>query len=260
VLKLQPLDDIDTPPGAADRGTVIHNSIGDFAKAFADKLPPDPVRALTEIGERHFAPLSDYPEAKAFWWPRFKRIADWFARYETDRRGKLAALHAEIGGSIAIPFGNEEFKLTVRADRIECLADGRYAILDYKTGMPPSAKQVRAGLAPQLTLEAAILRQGGFKGVPKGGSVAQLVYVRLSGGVPAGEEKPIQFDDITFDEHADEALAKLADLLKKFSNPATPYYSLMHPMWATRYGTYDHLARVQEWSLTGGASDGGGGE
>ena len=23
-------------------------------------------------------------------------------------------------------------------------------------------------------------------------------------------------------------------------------------MWTTRYGTYDHLARVKEWSLTGG--------
>ena len=37
VLKLRPLDDIDTPPGAADRGTVIHNSIGDFAKAYAEQ-------------------------------------------------------------------------------------------------------------------------------------------------------------------------------------------------------------------------------
>jgi ATP-dependent helicase/nuclease subunit B len=260
VLKLRPLDDIDTPPGAADRGTVIHNSIGDFAKAYTKELPPDPVRALTEIGERHFAPLADYPEAKAFWWPRFKRIADWFARYETDRRGKLAALYAETGGSIAIPFGNEEFKLTVRADRIECLADGSYAILDYKTGTPPTTKQVRAGLSPQLTLEAAILRKGKFDGIPNGGSVSQLVYVRLRGGVQAGEEKPIQFNDITFDEHADQALAKLADLLKKFSDPATPYYSLLHPMWTTHYGTYDHLARVQEYSLTGGVIDEGGGE
>jgi ATP-dependent helicase/nuclease subunit B len=260
VLKLRPLDDIDTPPGAADRGTVIHNSIGDFAKAFADKLPPEPVRALTEIGERHFKPLSDYPEAKAFWWPRFKRIAEWFARYETERRGKLTSLHAEIGGGIAIPFGSEEFKLTVRADRIECLTDGRYAILDYKTGAPPTAKQVRAGLAPQLTLEAAILRQGGFKGIPENESVAQLVYVRLSGGALAGEEKPIAFDDISIDAHADQALLKLAELLRKFSDPATPYYSLLHPMWATRYGTYDHLARVQEWSLTGGLSDKGDGE
>ncbi len=29
-------------------------------------------------------------------------------------------------------------------------------------------------------------------------------------------------------------------------------------MWTTHYGTYDHLARVQEWSLTGGGDDDGG--
>src|SRR5262249_14488275 len=133
----------------------------------------------------------------------------------------------------------------------ECLADGRYAILDYKTGAPPSTKQVRAGLAPQLTLEAAILRQGGFDGVPKGGSVAQLLYVRLSGGARAGEEFPIQVDDITPDQHADQAVVKLTELLRKFADPATPYYSLLHPMWATRYGDYDHLARVPEWSVFG---------
>lgn len=262
VLKLQPLDEVDTPPGAADRGTLIHGSIGDFAKAYAQKLPDDPVRALTEIGERHFAPLADYPEAKAFWWPRFRRIADWFARYEIERRGKLASLQAEIAGHIAIPFGSEEFKLTVRADRIECLADGRYAILDYKTGAPPTMKQVRAGLAPQLTLEAAILRQGGFDGVPKGGSVAQLLYVRLSGGARAGQEFPIQFDDVTPDGHADNAVVRLAELLRKFADPATPYYSLLHPMWTTRYGDYDHLARVAEWSMFADENDidiGGGG-
>ena len=44
VLKLQPLDDIDTPPGAADRGTVIHNAIGEFAKAYPKELPDDPAR------------------------------------------------------------------------------------------------------------------------------------------------------------------------------------------------------------------------
>src|SRR5262249_12666573 len=50
VLRLQPLDPIDMPPGAADRGTLIHGSIGDFAKAYVQELPKDPVRALTEIG------------------------------------------------------------------------------------------------------------------------------------------------------------------------------------------------------------------
>ena len=32
ILKLQPLDAVDTPPGARDRGTVIHGAIGDFTE------------------------------------------------------------------------------------------------------------------------------------------------------------------------------------------------------------------------------------
>ena len=45
----------------------------------------------------------------------------------------------------------------------------------------------------------------------------------------------------------------------KFADPDVPYSSLVHPMWSTHYGTYDHLARVKEWSLTGGADGDGGG-
>ncbi len=260
VLKLQPLDGIDTAPGAADRGTVIHDTIGEFARTYPKTMPDDPVRMMTEIGARHFAPLADYPEARAFWWPRFLRIAEWFPRFETNRRANLKTFDAEIGGSFVIPFANDEFKLTVRADRIECLADRRYAIIDYKTGAPPTEPQVRTGLSPQLTLEAAILRQGGFKPIPAGGTVAELVYVRLRGGAEAGEEMPIRFKEGTSDEHADHALARLTGLIARFADPSTPYYSLLHPMWTTHYGTYDHLARVQEWSLTGGAVENGGGE
>ena len=67
-----------------------------------------------------------------------------------------------------------------------------YAILDYKTGQPPTGKQVRMGLSPQLTLEAAILREGGFEGIPAGSSVSELGYVRLSGNNPPGEQKPLE--------------------------------------------------------------------
>ncbi len=251
VLKLSPLDEIDTAPGASDRGTLIHDSIGEFAKTYADKMPDDPVNAMKLIGERHFKPLADFPEARAFWWPRFLRIAEWLAGYEPARRARLSALHAEIGGGIPIPFGDGEFKLTVRADRIECLSDGRYAILDYKTGAPPTEKQVRTGLSPQLTLEAAILRAGGFKTIPAGATVSELLYVRLRGGAVPGEVMPIQFEDGTVDEQADNALTRLTALLAKFADPNAPYFSLLHPMWTTHYGTYDHLARVQEWSLIG---------
>ena len=232
VLKLPPLDPIDAPPGAAERGSVIHDAIGAFGKTYPEALPDDPAQTLTEIGRGLFKPLSEFPEVRAFWWPRFQRIAQWFAGFERARRPNVKKLAVEIGGSIPIPFGKESFTLTVRADRIECLADGRYAILDYKTGAPPSEPQVRTGLSPQLTLEAAILRQGGFKDFPPGGSVAELLYVRLRGGAVAGEECPINFKQGTPDEQADRAIAALAKVLGQFADPAKPYYSLLHPMWS----------------------------
>ena len=257
VLELVPLDAIDEPPGAADRGTVIHEAIGEFGKTYADKLPEHPARVLIDIGARHFKPLAEYPEARAFWWPRFMRIAEWLAGFEAKRRADLSSLKIEINGKIPIPFGNETFFLTVRADRIECLADGRYAVVDYKTGAPPSDKQVRSGLAPQLTLEAAILRNGGFDGIAGGGSVKELVYVRLRGGAEAGDVHIVDPDKRSIDDHADHALAELTKVLAQFADATKPYYSLLHPMWSTHYGTYDHLARVKEWSLTGGVNEEG---
>ena len=155
VLRLFPLEAIDTPPGAADRGTLIHDAIGEFTKTFTDFLPANVARELGALGKKHFASLEDFEEARAFWWTRFLRIADWFEGWERERRGGATKIFAEISGKHSIPLGKTEFFLTARADRIERRADGTYAILDYKTGQPPTEPQVRTGLAPQLTLEAA---------------------------------------------------------------------------------------------------------
>jgi ATP-dependent helicase/nuclease subunit B len=258
ILRLRPLDAVDTEPGAAERGTIFHAAIGEFTKRFAAALPPDPARVLIALGEPHFAALEDFPEARAFWRPRFLRIAHWFARWEAERRAAIAAISAEIRGEIDIPLDGTSFKLRGIADRIERGADGRYVILDYKTGSARSEKQVRTGLAPQLTLEAAMLRRGGFKDIPAGGEVAELVYVLLKGGEPAGESRSIAFKDGTPDSQAERALDKLATLARRFSDQNEPYRSLVHPMWATYYGVYDHLARVKEWSSTGCVDDDGG--
>ena len=259
ILRLKPLDAIDAEPGAAERGTFIHAAIGEFTQNFARDLPKDPVGELIGLGRKHFAALEDFPEARAFWWPRFVRIAQWFARWETERRSTIAAIAAEIRGEYEISLDEGTFKLTGIADRIERDADGSYVIFDYKTGAARTAKQAQAGLAPQLTLEAAILRQGGFKDIPAGASVAELVYVMLKGGEPPGESKPLKFKDSTTDIQADRALEKLTELANRFADEKEPYRSLVHPMWTNHYGEYDHLARVKEWSSTGGAGDDGGG-
>jgi ATP-dependent helicase/nuclease subunit B len=255
ILRLTPLDPVDISPGAAERGTIIHAAVGEFTQLYAKGLPPDPANELIKLGRPHFAPLEDFPETRAFWWPRFERIARWFADWEAQRRADINAIVAEVRGEIDIPLGEGAFKLVGRADRIERHADGRYVILDYKTGSARTEKQVRTGLAPQLTLEAAILRKGGFPGIEADGSVAQVGYVLLKGGARAGEPKLIDFTDGTTDSQADHALKKLAALVACFDDDGQPYRSLVHPMWTTHYGDYDHLARVKEWSATGGEID-----
>jgi ATP-dependent helicase/nuclease subunit B len=256
LLRLRPLDPVDTPPGARDRGIVIHGAIGEFTQLFNDRLPNDVVSELLRLGKKHFAALDDFPEARAFWWPRFVRIAHWFAAFEASRRPQVAALNAEMRGALDIALGERTFTLTARADRIERLHDERYAILDYKTGQVRTPAQVSSGLAPQLTLEGAILRAGCFEGVPRGSSIAEFLYVSLKGGEPAGERKPIAWDDRTPDAEADQARRRLTGVLEQFEQEDTPYRSRERPMFMRRGGgDYDHLARVKEWSLSGGADE-----
>jgi ATP-dependent helicase/nuclease subunit B len=259
ILRLSPLDPVDMPLSAADRGSAIHDALGEFTQTFSTRLPDDPARTLREIGEKYFAPLMERPEARALWWPRFQRIAKWFSDWEIVRRGGVAAIAAEIRGEI--PIALEEgrtFLLSARADRIERRHDGTFAILDYKTGQPPTGKQVRMGLSPQLTLEAAILREGGFANIPAGGSVSEIGYVRLSGNNPPGEQKPLELKirqgdtPQAPDDAANEARAKLEALIRAFEKESQAYTSLNLSMWSNRYGSYDGLARIKEWSAAGG--------
>jgi ATP-dependent helicase/nuclease subunit B len=259
ILRLAPLDPVDMPLSAADRGSAIHDALGEFTQTYATALPDDPARALRLIGEKYFAPLMERPEARALWWPRFQRIAGWFAGWETVRREDINAIAAEIRGEIPIHLDNERtFILSARADRIEHRRDRTYAILDYKTGQPPTGKQVRMGLSPQLTLEAAILREGGFETIPAGSSVSEFGYVRLSGNNPPGEQKPLELKITRSeqaqlpDEAADYAREQLEALIRKFEDEAQGYTSLNLSMWSNRYGSYDDLARIKEWSAAGG--------
>ena len=245
VLRLRPLDDIDAMPDRAVYGALIHDALGRFIAATpAGPLPADALDRLVAVGEAVFAPVLAQPGIWAFWWPRFRRIAAWFVAYEGPRRKRFAASLTEVEGALTIPGPAGTFTVTAVADRIDVVDGGGLVITDYKTGKPPSVKEVAAGFAPQLPLEAAIAGAGGFAGVA-GDTVEALLYWRLGGGDPAGEVSPAGPDATAL---AEQARAGLTALVAAFDDPATGYESRPRPDQAPRFSDYEHLARVKEWS------------
>lgn len=247
ILRLQPLDPIDAEPSAADRGTWIHRALERFVREFPQGMPTDAFERLLAIGRQEFGPQMNRPAVGAFWWPRFERIARWFVDNEGERRGGLAALHAEVKGRLQFAGPAGPFAVTATADRIECGEDGRLTIIDYKTGAVPKPRELEFGFAPQLPLEAAIAADGGFAGICPA-EVAALQFWRLTGGNPAAEIKDVKADPM---ESADAALAGLKELVAAFDSPTTAYHSEPDPEFAPRFSTYAHLARVKEWSAGG---------
>ncbi len=246
ILRLRALEPIDADPGLAERGVIIHDALAKFLRAYPGRLPKDAASRLVALGKESFGAALDRPGVWAFWWPRFLRIADWVAAQEEQRRKLLLRSLAETDGAIAIAAPGGEFALTGRADRIELGRDGTVALIDYKTGIAPSAAEIAEGFAPQLPLEAAMIEQGGFPGIAPA-KVGALAYWRLTGGDPAGEVRAAQGDPAKLRALIDDARAGLATLIAAFDDPATPYRAVPTPERAPRYSDYAHLERVKEW-------------
>jgi ATP-dependent helicase/nuclease subunit B len=254
ILNLRHLDPPDQPPDARLRGDVIHKVLEIFQQRHNKTLPEDAVALdeLLTLGRSEFGAWLEQPEIAALWWPRFERAMRWFLVYERERRAggfRPVLLEQEGQFEIAAPAGT--FTLKAKADRIDRHeADGRLAILDYKTGNPPTPKQVGSGLAPQLALEAAIAQAGGFADLSPA-DIAELVYIRLGGGAEPGEARRIEkgsgrTEIPPADELAREALARLAGWVARFDDESTPYLSRPRPQFVDYPGDYDHLARVAE--------------
>ena len=81
-------------------------------KLFAAEGPADSVKELLTLGEKSFVALADYPEARTFWWPRFVRIAQWFAQWDGKRRAACNALRGEEGEARNFRSANASFTLS----------------------------------------------------------------------------------------------------------------------------------------------------
>ncbi|WP_158810218.1 double-strand break repair protein AddB [Beijerinckia sp. L45] len=251
VLELSPLPQVGEEVDPSELGSVMHDTLRDFVLHYPAAADLDARRVfLRDLLRRAFGIALDDPFFAAFRWPALLKALDVFLDFDTEQRATLDEAKVELSGTLEITLADAStFALSGRADRIDRHHDGSATIIDYKTGQPPGLNEVKVGFAPQLTLEAAMLKRGAFR-LAQNGPVKAL-YLKL-GGRDGGFSRDLTWKGESFDDIVEQHFEGLVALLSSFRLEETGYPARPYPKFARDGGDYDHLARVREWALAGG--------
>ena len=237
ILDLKKIPPLGQTADALVRGTTLHQCMENFIKTTKNYLPDDAEEQLIKIAKQVMTDTVPWPAIRQLWLGRMASIAKDFIAAEITRRGMATPFELELSGAIDLP--DLDFRLTVKADRIDKNPNGAMHIFDYKSGAIPTAKQVDY-FDKQLLLSGAILQQGGFKNLPAS-SVAHLEYISLGRdlktyAVPM-EATPIE-----------TAWAEFRELIAGYQNQTRGFVARDKPSFISYESEYDHLARYGEWN------------
>jgi ATP-dependent helicase/nuclease subunit B len=205
------------------------------------------------MAETAFAGLDAIGERRDIWLRRFARAAHLFLMFERDRDAEIAVRKAEIDGDWTLP-GLDGFRLAGRADRVDVRHDGRLELIDFKTGSVPKPGDMKDFDAPQLLLEAAMARAGGFAGISPAPSEA-LTYIKIGLGPDAFIVQPFTpADGFDLGSAAAEAVTRTERHVRSLLlSDELPMAAAVRPDPNRRYrGEFEHLARTDEWTLNEG--------
>lgn len=240
VLGLRPLNPLRPEPDAALRGQTLHAIVEALLRTNpSPDTPPDHLRAdFLRITAEVLANEVPWPAARAFWQARMETIADQIVADELARRAHGRPVVIEDHARLNVP--GMDFTLIAKPDRIDLLNDGQAMIYDYKSGTPPTDKQI-ARFDKQLILEAAMARQGGFDGLGPV-EVAGIRYIQLG-------DKGKTHDRVYSPEIEAENWDGFVRLIAVYLTGDAGFTAMRAPERTSYAGDYDHLARFGEWSL-----------
>lgn len=253
ILGLEALDPLEAELGAADRGNALHDALDEFLRAHpSGLLPSNAVAEFEALGEKHLGEILTAPAERAFWWPRFQRLARWLVATENERRRAGAKLlGSETAGVLTVGPAGRPLTIDARADRVDELERGAWEIIDYKTGRVPTTNELEALFAPQLLLEAAMAERGRFQAIKGKAQSVRLAYWQANGLGDGGKVSEIK--------NSDELVAAMLALVDRmatlFAQPGTPYPALPWPAYIPHFNDYAHLERMAEWSTAGGGEE-----
>jgi ATP-dependent helicase/nuclease subunit B len=236
ILRLRKLDPVDDDHTARWKGIAVHEVLQEWLQH--DECDPDRLRPRAE---RLLADQAIHPMLRALWGPRLLEAIDWIAAMERQNQAHgRRPLAAEVAGETILA----GVSVHGRVDRIDRLADTSLAIIDYKTGAPPTQKAVDAGFALQLGLLGLIGRAGGFEGVS--GDPESFEYWSLARYRGKFGRLMCPDEDMQPGEFLGHAYANFADAVQKWLTGSEPFTAKLNPAFAP-YGDYDQLMRLEEW-------------
>ncbi|KJS26738.1 MAG: hypothetical protein VR75_06585 [Hyphomonadaceae bacterium BRH_c29] len=242
VLKLDRIDPMNAELGPAPRGTAIHKALEVFEDEGAPKTAAHLVSLLTENLSAAGEPEPVLAARRAV----LEQMANWYLGWRSERRvdGKPKL---EVKGKLDFEISGMPFTLSAMADRIERQPDGSLIVIDFKTGSPPSDKEIAAELSQQMPLQALIAGKGGYEGIPAA-SVSGLEYVAFKAKPDArvvGQSRALQ---ATPDELAKTAEEGLIRLISAYREDDAAFLSAPRVQFVKYDNGYNRLARRAEWA------------
>ncbi len=245
ILGLGSLDALDAEPTAAMKGIAAHAILDKWHRAGGGP------EALHRIAEDELAAMGAHPLTLSLWRPRLLSALDWMAAQIAEQReeGRMI-LATEAKGAITVM----GVRVHGRADRIDRTGPGTVGVIDYKTGTPPSARQVQDGFALQLGLLGLIAREGGFtdfQGEPDAFEYWSLARTKngrfgyVQTPVLAGAKRT----GIPLAAMLSETERFLHDALGRWIVGTEPFTARLNPDLGG-YNDYDQLMRLDEWIFT----------
>jgi ATP-dependent helicase/nuclease subunit B len=200
------------------------------------------VGELVAIAQEELAAMQAHAVTRSLWWPRLSRGLEWVdTEISRDTGEGRVVLKSEIKGEILLA----GVKVHGRADRIDRRADGRLVVVDYKTGKPPSAKQVKDGYALQLGTLGLIAAAGGFpevSGDPDGFEYWSLAKRFVAEPIPENGKR----GGIPRAEFLSETRRFLTEAIADWIKGDQPFTARKNPDLGG-YNDYDQLMRLDEW-------------
>lgn len=246
ILNLKPLDDLEKDMDHKNFGTLAHAVLETYMRNTQIKNitnKAEELAVLQDLAKKMLDTLNLPKTQYIFWSSRLDRLCKSFLEQELIARQNMQKTWLEVEGSMQLDMPASAFTLNGKADRIDLLDDGNLRIIDYKTGNPPSEKQVINFEEPQLLLEATLARHHGFNELSA--ETSNIEYWHISGGLKT-KSKSISLIEKN-ETLLDQFYTYIIDIINKFNDENTPYEP--HSSGKTlKYGSdYDHLSRYKEW-------------